>query len=174
MAVQIALRGHRLRNIARGLKAGFDDLQETDSGWRFVQFNHPAWGRDAGASRAERIPGVLIVSSDEPGPDVDALVVVVGYVDSFTGDVHLGNGMVVPASATADTADDEPDADEYPNRRLAAVALFDDNGPQALIGSVHETRESRFELVSLGHDVDTAIQEWIEDEERKERSHGRR
>lgn len=163
MAVQVALAGSGFRDVARRLKSGFDDLQETDSGWRFVQFDHPAWGREAAGSIAERIPGTLVVASAEPGDEADALVVVAGYVDSFTGDVHLGNGMVVPGLAPDEAMADEDAPEDYPNRRMPAVALFDDGGPQALIGSVHDTRESRFELVSLGDAVDGAIREWLEE-----------
>jgi len=163
MLTQIALSTGGLRPIARSLKAGFDDLQEADSGWWYVRFDHPAWGREDAASVAERIPGTLVVSSTEPGDDADALVVVVGYVDSFTDEVHLGNGMVVPATSPEERASEEDASEDYPNRRMPAVALFEENGLQALIGSVRETREPRFELVSLGETVDAAIREWLED-----------
>jgi hypothetical protein len=165
MSVQIALEGKRLRDIARSLKGGFDDLQATDSGWRYIQFDHPAWGREEATSTAARIPGNVIVSSTEPGDEADALVVVVGYVDSFTGDVHLGNGMVVAGISPEEPGDADHDAGAYPNRRMPAVALYQDEDAmhRALIGSVHGTRESRFELISLGDQVDEAIREWIEE-----------
>jgi hypothetical protein len=48
---------------------------------------------------------------------------------------------------------------------MPAVALFEDENsvPRALIGSLHGTRESRFELISLGDQVDEAIREWLEE-----------
>lgn len=168
MSTQITLPAGGLRPVARSLKGGFDDLQETDSGWRYVQLDHPAWGREDAETVAERIPGTLVVASAEPGDEADALVVVVGYVDSFTGDAHLGNGMVVPGISPEEPASGEHSPEDYPNRRMPAVALFEENGPKALIGSVHETRESRFELVSLGDTVDTAIREWLEEIVRSE------
>jgi hypothetical protein len=165
MPVQVALKGTSPREIARQLKSGFDDLQETDSGWMYVQFDHPAWGREEASSTAARIPGDVIVSSVEPRDEADALVVVVGYVDSFTGDAHLGNGMVVPGSNPKEPGAADHDGGAYPSRRMPAVALFTDEDakPSALIGSVHGTRESRFELISLGHEVDEAIREWLEE-----------
>ncbi len=164
MTVNLGVPGNRLRDVARTLKQGFDDLQETDSGWWAINFEHPVWGRDPAESVAERIPGNLVASSEEPGPEADALVVVVGYVDSFTGDAHLGNGMVVPSTPAEEDPERRDDEDSrYPDRRLPAVALFDDGGLKALIGSVHHTGESVFETVSLGPTVDQAIGEWLEE-----------
>jgi hypothetical protein len=165
MLIELDAPGSRLREIACALKSGFDDLQETDSGWRWVQFRHPVWGRDAAGSTAERIPGQVFVGTDEPGDEADALVVAVGFVDSFTGEVHLGDGMVVGPEGRADPVRDEDirSADPGMNRRLAAVALWDEGGVRALTGSVHGTREERFEVVSLGTAVDEAIREWLEE-----------
>lgn len=167
MSRQVALSGSTFRDVARTLKRGFDDLQETDSGWRYVQFDHPAFGREPADTFAERIPGALLVSSVEPGDDADALVAVVGYVDSFTDEVHLGNGMVVPGVMPKETTHEGYELGEYPNRRMPAVALYDDGGVTALIGSVHETRESRFEPSGLGEHSDAAIREWLEDIDRE-------
>ena len=162
MPVELGVPGDRLRDIARALKRGFDDLQETDSGWRFVQFDHPVWGRQPARSKAERIPGNLVVSADEPAAEVDAIVVVVGFVDSFTGDVHLGNGMVVPGPGGEEPEADDDVAGGHPGERLPAVALFDEHGLQALIGSIHETVESRFEPAGVGPVAETAIVAWLQ------------
>lgn len=164
--IELGVPGSKLREIARALKAGFDDLQETDSGWRWIEFGHPAWGREAAGSLAERIPGPILTGTDEPPEEADALVLAVGFVDSFTGEVHLGDGMVVGDEGHDEPAaddDDEDSADPGMNRRLAAVALWDEGGVRALLGSIHETREVRFETVSLGSAVDGAMREWLEE-----------
>lgn len=163
MLVQVDVPTSRLRDVARALKAGFDDLQEMDSGWFFIDFDHPAWGRDPSASIEERIPGNVIVSGDEPADEADALVVAVGYIDPFTGEVHLGNGMVVPADGREEPVRDDDLGDEFEDRRLPAVALFVDGGVRAMIGSLHHTRESRFESASTGTVADSAIAEWLEE-----------
>ncbi len=162
--VDLGISGDRLRDVARTLKQGFDDLQETDSGWWAINFEHPVWGREPAASAAERVPGNIVASSDEPGPEADVLIVVVGYADSFTGEVHLGNGMVVASTPAEEDPEREDDEDSrYPDRWLPAVALFEEGGVKALIGSVHHTDESAFETVSLGPEVDGAIREWLEE-----------
>jgi|SRR5215203_2813486 len=151
----------QLRRIARTLKRAFDDLQETDSGWYYIQFDHPAWGRDPADAIDARIPGNVIITSDEPGADADVLVIPVGYIDSFTGEAHLGNGAVLPTIPPEEPDTDEERAGEEPNRRLPAVALFLDGNVAALIGSLHETREARFEMLSFGDAATTAITEWL-------------
>ena len=164
--IELGVPGTKLREIARALKAGFDDLQGADSGWRWIEFNHPAWGRGPAGSLAERIPGPILIGTDEPGEEADALVLAVGYVDSFTGDVHLGDGMVVGSEGRDDPAADDDDADSADpgmNRRLAAVALWDEAGVRALLGSIHKTRGIRFETFSLGSTVDQAMLEWLEE-----------
>jgi hypothetical protein len=163
MTVELNLPATRLRDVARALKAGLDDLQEADAGWFYVDFDHPAFGRDAGGAIAQRIPGEVIAASEEPGDEADALVVAVGYEDSFTGDVHLGNGMVVPGASQGRATPSEP-AGEFPDGRLPAVALFAEGGRlHALIGTLHQTRESVFDTADLSPQTEQAIGEWLEE-----------
>ena len=163
MARDLSIPAARLRDVARALKRGFDDLQEADSGWYYIDFDHPAFGRDAADSTARRIPGNLIVATEEPGAEADALVVAAGYEDSFTGDVHLGNGMVVPGATQGRATDSRP-AGEDPDRRLPAVALFAEEGrAHTLIGTLHETREeATFDTLDLSPQVEEAVAEWLE------------
>ena len=162
MARDLNIPTGRLGDVTRSLKRGFDDLQETDSGWYFVDFDHPAFGRDAAESTARRIPGNVIAATEEPGAEADAIVVAVGYEDPFTGDVHLGNGMVVPGASQGRATSSQP-AGEDPDRRLAAVALFaEGGGVHALIGTLHETREATFDTLDLSPQVEAAVAEWLE------------
>ena len=162
MTHDLDLPAGRMRDLARALKRGFDDLQEADSGWFVVDFDHPAFGRDPAESIVDRIPGNVIDTTDEPGDEADALVVAVGYEDSFTGDVHLGNGMVV-AGATQGRPTDHDEAGEYPDRCLPAVALFEEDGRgRALIGTLRQTREAVFDTQDLSAQAEQAIKEWLE------------
>jgi len=162
MAQDLSIPAARLRDVARVLKRGFDDLQETNSGWHYIDFDHPAFGRDPAESTARRIAGTVIATTDEPSEEADALVVVLGYEDSFTGDVHLGNGMVVPGATQGRPTSSEP-AGAYPDGRLPAVALFEEGGRvHALIGTLHGTREASFDALDLSPQVEQAIAEWLE------------
>jgi hypothetical protein len=162
MAHDLSIPPARLRDVARALKQGFDDLQEADSGWYYVDFDHPAFGRDPAESTARRIPGDVLSATDEPDNEADALVVAVGYEDSFTGDVHLGNGMVVPGATQGRATYSQRSGDD-PDRRLPAVALFAaEGGVHALIGTLHERREATFDTLDLSPQVEQAILEWLE------------
>jgi hypothetical protein len=171
MALDLGVAGAQMRDVARLLKAGFDDLQEADSGWWYVDLDHPAFGRDPAESLARRVAGLVIPTTEEPGAEADALVVPVGYEDSFTGDVHLGNGMIVNGSTggrpTASTR-----AGEYQTRRLAAVALFNEGGLCAIIGTLEEGEEAQFHAPDLSPTVEQAIREWLELAARGEDSTG--
>jgi hypothetical protein len=171
MALDLGVPGDHLRDVARALKAGFDDLQEADSGWWYVDLDHPAFGREPAESLARRVAGTLIPTTDEPGAEADALVVPVGYADSCTGDVHLGNGMVVPG-ATGGRPTLSTRSGEDPGRRLAAVALFDDGGLRAIIGTLDEEEEAQFGATDLSPTVEQAIREWLELAARGEGSTG--
>ena len=167
MLLELNVPAGRLREVARRLKRAVDEFQDVDSGWRYVDFDHPAWGREPADSVAERIPGNVIAVTDEPGSEADVLIVVLGYVDSFTGDVRLGNDIVVEGAGARTEEDqreddDEVFADEYPNSRLPALALFEEDGAKALLGWVHETREGRFETGTITPELETAVTEWLE------------
>jgi hypothetical protein len=163
MARDLNVPAARLRDMARTLKRGFDDLQETDSGWYYVDFDHPAFGRDPAESTARRIPGNVIAATEEPGAEADALIVAAGYEDSFTGDVHLGNGLVLSGPTQGRATYSQP-AGEGPDRRLPAVALFAEGGrAHALIGTLHETREeATFDTLDLSPQVEEALAEWLD------------
>jgi hypothetical protein len=46
MLVDLKASARRRDQLAQLLKARFDDIQEADSGWRYVDFDHPAFGRE--------------------------------------------------------------------------------------------------------------------------------
>ena len=166
MPIKLEGAAGQRRDLARRLKAAFDDLQEADSGWYYVDLDHPAWGRDAAGPMEARIPGVLVIDGDEPGNEADALVVAVGFIDDFTGEAKLGNGMVLPG-LDAGALPRNDDRNDYPSQRLPAVALYEEHGSAwALIGTIHQTRESRFEAGGLTHEAAAAITEWLRERPR--------
>ena len=165
MLVDLGVPAARRKALARRLKQAFDDLQETDSGWRYIDFDHLAWGRDAAETTAERIPGTVIIASDEPGDEADALVVVVGYADPFTGDVRLPDGSIVLAEDSFHHDHDEGTAGDDPSRLLPAVALFEEDGRlRALVGTVESTEEALFETTRIHDELATSIGNWVRDQ----------
>lgn len=158
MQITLELSAERLHDLARRLKKAFDRQQDADSGWRYVAFNHPAFGRGLAATVAERIPGNIIVESDEPGAGADALVVPCGIIDPYTRDVLLADGDAVDGRTNPEPPRDDDDPGAEPDDRLPAVALWTEAGRvQALLGTIHSTREHRFELEGVGANLASAL-----------------
>src|SRR5262249_4143473 len=135
--------------VARRIKEAFDALEFVDSGWWHVDVNHPAFGRDGGgATLAERIPGDVIPSTAEPPAGAEAVIVAVGFEDPSTGEVHTGNLLTSAAAPESQrNPRDEDSSVDSPDERLPALALFVQDGKlMALIGTIHNAEEARFEL----------------------------
>jgi|SRR5579883_911979 len=149
--------------VARRMKAAFDALEYVDSGWWYVDFKHPAFGREPRDRVAERVPGPVLAATEEPPADADVVIVAVGFEDPYTGDVHLGNNFTV--SGVAETRRNPPDEDagDGPSDRLPALALFDEAGRlHGLVGTIHATRETTFETAGVWPELVRAIAEWAQ------------
>lgn len=159
MQITLALPAGLLPEMARRLKEAFDRQQETDSGWGYVAFDHPAFGRGLTPTIAECIPGNILMQTGEP-KKADALVIACGIIDPYTGDVLLADGDAVEGSANPAPPPDEEDQGGEPAERLPAVALWAEDGRvHALTGTLHLTQESRFELTGVGPDLDQALRD---------------
>ncbi|MFN8556628.1 MAG: hypothetical protein U0531_04515 [Dehalococcoidia bacterium] len=157
MTESISIPADRWREVARRLKHDFDALQAVDSGWRAIDVQHPAWGRDVAgdAPVIDHLAGPLIVTTAEPGDEAEAVVVVVGFTDPYTGDIWLGNDFTVRSEAAGGA---EPD-----DRRLPAVAFVRHGGAaRAVLGMVEEGEEPRFSP-GAPPAVAAPVREWIED-----------
>lgn len=151
----------QVRTIASTLKQAVDTAHDetVDTGYWYVDPEHPVLGRPAAGTVVERVPGPVVQTTELPEDRLLAVIVQVGYVDRMTGDVRLGSGEtlergegepLLPESDGEVAGDPQADPPEpavalfaHENRAAALPGLLlqGDDGPVFRVGGMHQRLE---------------------------------
>lgn len=119
----------QVRALAAALKQAVDEAhnETVDTGYWYVDPEHPVAGRQAGDPMPERVPGPVIQATELPAEPVLAVIVQAGFVDRMTGDVRLGSGERlerIEVGTLVPDHDGEVAGDPQADPPQPAVALF--------------------------------------------------